>query len=121
MNELKHIVLFIRVGIPMKDMSGDATIQVEIDSDLEPIIPDFFESRRRDCELLGRLLETDDLEEISRLGHRLKGAGGSYGFDAISEIGLALEQAAAIQDKSSIAASCDKLLHYLQHVRIVYG
>jgi len=104
----------------MKDISGGGTIQVEIDSELEPIIPGFFESRRKDCELLGQLLETGDLDEISRLGHRLRGAGGSYGFDAISEIGLALERAAAIKDKGSIAASCEKLLNYLQHVQIIY-
>ena len=104
----------------MDETNDNGAIQVEIDSELEPIIPDFFEIRRKDYELLGHLLEDGNFVEISRLGHRLRGAGGSYGFDLISDIGLALEEAAASQDRDTVAANREKLLQYLEHVIITY-
>lgn len=98
----------------------DETIRVEIDSELQPIIPSFLESRQKDSERIARLLDDDGFEEIERLGHRLKGTGGSYGFDAISEIGAALESAAANQDREAIDAATRLLHRFLERVTIVY-
>lgn len=97
-----------------------AEIVVEIDSELLPIIPSFLESRWNDCALIERLLEAGNHDEISRLGHRLKGAGGSYGFDAISDIGIALERAAIRQDREAIVLASEMLQHYLERVMVVY-
>ena len=36
-----------------------------------------------------------DYAEIGRIAHRVKGEGGSYGFDTMTEIGRSLEHAAA--------------------------
>lgn len=104
----------------MPDKMHCDEIVVEIDSELLPIIPNFLESRRSECALLERLLEAGNHEEISKLGHRLIGAGGSYGFDAISDIGMALEHAAIRRDREAMVLACEMLKRYLERVVVVY-
>jgi len=104
----------------MPDTSDCIEIVVEIDSELLPIIPSFLESRWSDCALIERLLEDGNHDEISRLGHRLKGAGGSYGFDAITDIGIALERAAIRQDHEAVVQAAAMLQNYLKRVKVVY-
>ena len=76
-----------------------SAITVHIDPDLEDIVPGFLENRRRDVQTLETALHQNDLKTIHVIGHRMKGDGGGYGFDAISMLGAALEQAATREDK----------------------
>ncbi len=96
------------------------TITVEIDSEVQSIVPEFLENRKKDCLLIGRLLERNSFSEIRTLGHRMKGAGGSYGFDDISEIGEVIEEAALAADKKSISSAVLQLSNYLERVVVVY-
>ena len=50
----------------------------------------------------------------------MKGDGGGYGFEAISTIGAALEQAAARQDRPSIKRLTAELEKFLGTVKVVY-
>ena len=75
------------------DRNADNIITVCIDQGLEEIIPGFLENRRRDVQILEAALQESNLVEIQIIGHRMKGDGGGYGFDAISIMGAALEQA----------------------------
>lgn len=100
-------------------MDFNGTI-IEIDKELESVIPEFIERRHKDCLLLDNLLLANDMEEISRLGHRLKGTGGSYGFDVISDIGRNLEVAVAEEDLAAVDFERQALKRYLEQIRIVY-
>lgn len=95
-------------------------ITVEIDSEVQSIVPEFLENRKQDCLLIENLLGSDSFSEIRTLGHRMKGAGGSYGFDEISEIGEAIEEAALSGDKAAISGSLVRLSEYLERVTVVY-
>ena len=75
--------------------SAENVITVYIDQALKEIVPGFLENRRRDVQTLDTALRESNLVKIKTIGHRMKGDGGGYGFDAISVIGVALEQAAA--------------------------
>ena len=99
-------------------MSGK--IKVFIEADLEPIIPRFFELRRADIQTIAESLEKGDFETIKRLGHSMKGSGGGYGFDRISEIGREIEEAAANKDIGRITLSRDELADFLDNVEVVY-
>jgi hypothetical protein len=55
-------------------------------------------------------LEKQDFETIRILGHTMKGTGGGYGFDTISEMGRALEEAAKTQDTQAIYRGVATLL-----------
>jgi HPt (histidine-containing phosphotransfer) domain-containing protein len=43
-------------------------------------------------------LDRVDFETVTILGHQMRGSGGAYGFQAITDIGAALQQAAESAD-----------------------
>jgi len=100
--------------------NGANVITVHIDSGLEDIIPGFLENRRRDVRTLETALQHNDLKTIRVIGHRMKGDGGGYGFDAISTIGDGLEQAAAREDRNAIQRHTAELADFLARVTVVY-
>jgi HPt (histidine-containing phosphotransfer) domain-containing protein len=93
---------------------------VNIDPDLLEIIPDFFAFRYRDLEMISHSLEVGDFDKLRIIGHNLKGAGGGYGFDAISEIGQRIEQASEIGAVDEITACAAELEDYLRRVEVCY-
>jgi HPt (histidine-containing phosphotransfer) domain-containing protein len=97
-----------------------AKIIVTIDLDLEDLVPDYLENRRQDCHAVLQRLENGDYEGIRVVGHTMKGTGGGYGFDAITDMGQALEEAAKQPDPEAIRSVVSQLEHYLQAIEIVY-
>ncbi|MEY4703977.1 MAG: hypothetical protein RL042_173 [Nitrospirota bacterium] len=93
---------------------------VHIDQSLEDIVPGFLANRHRDVQTLKTALEQNDLKTIHVIGHRMKGDGGGYGFDMISTIGAALEQAAEQEDRNAIRQQATKLVDFLARVTVVY-
>ena len=61
-----------------------------------------------------------DYAEISRIAHRIKGEGGSYGFETMTEMGRSLEQAAAMRDDGAVAMLARQLLNYMDRLEIVF-
>ena len=96
------------------------TITVEVNSEVQSIVPEFLENRKKDCLLINSLLEGNSFSEIRSLGHRMKGVGGSFGFDDVSEIGEIIEIAALAADKETISSSVLRLSNYLERVVVVY-
>lgn len=101
-------------------MSATEAIVVHVDKDLEDLIPEFLANRQNDVAAIRGAAATGDYETIRVLGHGMKGAGGGYGFDDISAIGAALEQAAKRQDGPAIAAESERLADYLARVEVIY-
>ena len=99
---------------------AENAITVYIDQGLEDIVPGFLENRRRDVQILEAALQNSNLAQIEIIGHRMRGDGGGYGFDAISMIGAALEQAAAREDSIAIRRHVDELIDFLARVTVVY-
>lgn len=93
---------------------------IHIDPDLAPIVPNFLKNRRKDVQILKTSIKKGHLDMIRTLGHRMKGDGSGYGFDAISRIGQDLEEAALKGELSSIRRHTAELEHFLAHVHPVY-
>lgn len=91
-----------------------------IDIDLEDLIPDFLDNRRKDVVQIGQLLCDGNLQEIRRLGHSMKGSGGGYGFDEVGEIGGKIEAAALAGDTTVIEKQVEALSEYVANVKIVW-
>ncbi len=102
------------------ELNDRERIIVRVDGDLEDLIPGFLENRQADIVTLQKALTDSDFETIRVLGHSMKGAGGGYGFDEISEIGSQLEQAALEQDKEKILLNTEYLKKYLERVTVVF-
>lgn len=100
--------------------NAESAITVHIDPDLEEIVPGFLENRRRDVQTLETALRQNDLGQIHIISHRMKGDGGGYGFDAISMMGDALEQAVAREDRDAIRRHTAELDDFLARITVVH-
>ena len=95
-------------------------IVVEVDPELEELIPKYLENRHRDVQSIVDARERGDFEAIRLLVHSMKGSGGGYGFDAITDIGQSMEQAAKAGNREEISKWAQQLQVYLDHVEVVY-
>ncbi len=59
-------------------------------------------------------LTLDSLDSIRTFGHNIKGSGGMYGFNEITEIGLKIESAAKDSDLDTIESSLFELEAFLK-------
>lgn len=95
-------------------------VTVYVDIDLEELIPIFLNGRQEDIVALKNALAAKDFKELERLGHSLKGVGGGYGFDFITEIGDKIEKSALIADGSHIQSLIDVMETSLDNLEIIY-
>jgi HPt (histidine-containing phosphotransfer) domain-containing protein len=91
---------------------------VEVDEELSDLIPGFLARKRDEANAILDAAQRDDYTVISRLAHRIKGEGGSYGFEKMTEIGRALEDAAKLRNDVSVTHAANELLDYLEHLDI---
>lgn len=94
-------------------------IRIRIDPDLEDLVPGFLDNRRKDVDKLRAAVEARAFDEIRLIGHSMKGVGGGYGFDAITEFGAGIERAALSEDAQAIGSYVDRLDDYLARVDVV--
>ena len=93
---------------------------VELDKDLEELIPSFVENRKKEVLELVEFCRNNNIDELKRIGHRLAGTAGSYGFDTIGKFGVELE-AAAKANKIDIATEIvEKYKVFLAKMILVY-
>jgi len=95
-------------------------IVVTIDPDLEDLIPGFLDNRQKDIAKLREALAGADYESIRSIGHSMKGAGGGYGFDTITDIGAAIEQGALAKQDEAIESGIAELVDYLERVEVTF-
>ena len=100
---------------------SDNKIIVQVDPDLEELIPGFLENRIADVAKLRSFLDDNDFANIQSIGHSTKGVGGGYGFDLMSELGAEIESAAKESDADKICEKIDQLDDYLQRIEIEYA
>src|SRR3954454_14062155 len=95
------------------------TILVRANPKFAYLIPAFLQNRRQDVSAIVEALDRGDFQTVESLGHGMKGAGGSYGFQAITDIGAALEQAAESVDDDASRKWVGELSSYLDRVEVV--
>jgi Hpt domain-containing protein len=105
---------------PSSNGNNARRITISIDADLEDLVPGFLENRRRDVTTLAAAVHIKDVKTVRLLGHRMKGDGGGYGFQEISCIGEALEQAAIREDWKLIEERTAALRAFLGQVDVIY-
>jgi PAS domain S-box-containing protein len=95
-------------------------IVVQIDQDLSDLVPGFLARKREDARAVLAAVEHGDAEAIARLGHKMKGEGGSYGLDAVTDLGRELEQAGKDSDFDGARRLGRDLTNFLERLEIVY-
>jgi len=81
-------------------------------------LPAFLRNRRQDVLTSLEVLEAGDFETIERLAHSMKGAGTSFGFPIITDIGSALEQSARAADVEGLRSRLKELSAYLDCIPV---
>lgn len=95
-------------------------IIVSGDPELATLIPFFLDNRRKDVCIIKQAMAHADYERIRIMGHSIKGSGGGYGFDTITELGAQIESAATARDRTKITQALELLREYLERVQVVY-
>ncbi len=93
---------------------------VRVDPYMAQHIPRFLENRRAEIEGLRDATREGRFGIVRTMGHKLKGAGGTFGFDSLSTLGDRLERAASDEDAVSVLRLIDEIAWYLEHVHVVY-
>ena len=100
--------------------TAEEEIVIVVDEDLSDLIPGYLENRQKDVTQILACLDQGDYETIRSMGHKMKGSGGGYGFNAITEIGGTIEEAAKQFSEETIRKQTALLQHYLQKVKVVF-
>ena len=91
----------------------------EDDPDMLEIVRDFAAALPERRATLMSLLDANNLEALQTVAHQLKGAGGGYGFQAITDAAARLEQAAKEGAEPSVLKDfCQSLCDVLDAVRV---
>ena len=100
-------------------VSAEGKDIVYIDRDFAEYIPEFIQDIYQDAHEIGKALHHGNYELIRQLSHKLKGVGGGYGLDEISEIAREIESGAKQEQHALTRKGLDTLLYYLNHIQIV--
>jgi len=78
--------------------------------------PAYLENCRLNVIALLEALDCDDFQVVTILGHNLRGSGGGFGFQMITDIGAGLEQAGDDSDSAGSRKWIGQLSSYLDHL-----
>ena len=71
----------------------------------------------KELEKIKTQLNLDSIDSIRTFGHNIKGSGGMYGFNEVTELGLLIETAAKEGNLDSIKSNLEVLEDFLQSKR----
>jgi HPt (histidine-containing phosphotransfer) domain-containing protein len=90
----------------------------EDDPDMAELVQSFVTDLSQRVETLEQLLAEGNLQELQRMAHQLKGAGGGYGFPQITDVAATLEQSLKeAADEGTVKERTGALCEVLRAVR----
>ena len=87
--------------------------QVHIDPDMADDRLWYLEQLKDYWTSINKAIKSDDFETIESIGHQLKGSGVVYGFDAVTEVGKALELAIQMENTQEVRKLISQLADFL--------
>lgn len=87
-----------RTGTAAQEPGSDLAPNPDLDPEVALLIPRYLADMRRLCAEARTADGGVDLAAFSSVGHKLRGSGGVFGFDRLSELGAELEEAARAGD-----------------------
>ena len=79
------------------------------DTDLVELIDEFVAGLEDDVQAMRKVLVDGDYDGLRRLAHQMKGAGGSYGYQMLTDAAKVLEAAAKAEDTKAGTTALDEL------------
>jgi CheY-like chemotaxis protein len=90
-----------------------------VKSNITDRIPAYLQNCRQNVIDIGEALDRVDFETVTILGHNMSGSGGMFGFQAITDIGAALQQAGESADTDASRKWVGELSSYLHSVETI--
>ncbi|HUQ37745.1 MAG TPA: PAS domain S-box protein [Aestuariivirga sp.] len=84
-------------------------------------VPAYLRNCRQNVIDIGDALDRVDFETVTILGHNMSGSGGMFGFQAITDIGTAIQLAAENSDNDASRKWVGELSSYLDRVEVATG
>jgi PAS domain S-box-containing protein len=103
----------------IEENSWMAAIPVYTDHRFAAKIPAYLQNCRQNGIAMSDALDRVDFKTVINLGHQMRGSGGMFGFQAITDIGAALEQAAESVDVDTSRKWVGELANYLDRVEAI--
>lgn len=108
------------INIPGADFPGQTNkIVIRIDPVLKPYVPEYLKALDLDIDRITGYLKGEDYNEIGAIAHRLKGEGGTYGFDEAGKLGAMIQSAAGTKNAAEIHRLVNRLTDYLEQIELV--
>jgi CheY-like chemotaxis protein len=82
-------------------------------------VPAYLQNCRQHVIDIGEALDRVDFETVTILGHNMSGSGGMFGFQEITDIGIAIQQAAESSDTDASRKWVGELSSYLDRVAAI--
>jgi len=98
----------------------DKWIIVQVDADLAALLLGFLKDWQQEVGTMRQALAANHYETIRKIGHDMKGIGGSCGLDEITVRGSSLVEGAKAKDRELIRKNLDTLAGYLDRVEFAY-
>ena len=87
-----------------------------IDESVVDLMPQYLGNRRKEVELLRKLLEAGDLSQIAALAHRMIGVGTPYGFHHVTNLAKVIRETALAGDPDTLRELVKEYAHYIANV-----
>lgn len=91
---------------------------INIDADLQDLIPQFLENRKKDIATLQSLVAVNDLPSIAQLAHKIKGVAAGYGFTHLSDLASEMEAAAKKNDAAPLKSLANEMETHFSNIEI---
>ncbi len=106
---------------PLSETASGEQKKVILDRKLKKLIPHFLKNKREDAERMLDTLKSNNLDELQKQAHTVKGTSWMYGFKELGDICLELEQAARASDLDLAQQLALQIRNYLDTVQIEYS
>ena len=86
----------------------------ELSPEIAELLPQFLTDMKRLCATARGPDAPSNLEELASIGHKIRGAGGSFGFDRLSELGGRLEETASSGEATAAEIALREIESFLK-------
>jgi HPt (histidine-containing phosphotransfer) domain-containing protein len=104
-----------------EEIGPSEAVLAVVKSNITDRIPAYLQNCRQNVIDIRDALDRVDFETVTILGHNMSGSGGMFGFQAITDIGAALQQAGESADTQASRKWVGELHNYLQSVETISG
>ena len=108
------------VSSSQANLETEVSIHIRVAHTLRAVVPQYLRDQQGLATSILIALERRDYLTIQELGHRMRGSGGSFGFDGLTAIGRSIEEAAQRKDHETVRHWHHELSRYLDRIQVEY-